>query len=59
FNTTRLLADAAGGAVVGAAAGILTNVAMKKAQLKAGYESVQCTFGDNGAARFGETFTVR
>jgi hypothetical protein len=59
FNQTRLLADAAGGAVVGAAAGILTNIAMKKAQLKKGYESIQCVYGTAGHAAFGEQFIVQ
>jgi hypothetical protein len=59
FNTTRLLADAAGGAVIGTAAGVLTNVLMKKSQLKSGYESVQCVYGNAGAAAFGEQFIVQ
>jgi hypothetical protein len=59
FNWLRLGLDAAGGAIVGTGAGILTNVLIKNSQLKSGYESVQCMSATGTTAEYGETFIVR
>ena len=59
FNWARLGVDGAAAAVVGAGVGILTNVLMKKSQLKSGYESIQCTYGNGGTAAYGDTFILK
>ena len=59
FNWLRLGLNVAGGAVVGTAAGVLTNTAIRNRQLREGHENIQCTFGAGGLATFGETFIVR
>jgi hypothetical protein len=59
FNWMRLGIDAAGAAVIGTTAGVLTNSLMKKSQLESGYKSLQCTYGQSGSASYGETFILR
>jgi hypothetical protein len=57
FNASRLGADLAGTAVVGAGAGVLTNVIMKKSQLAKGYESIRCSVGGQ-SARYGQSLAI-
>lgn len=59
FNWFRVAIDAAGGAIVGTGAGLLTNTLIKNSQLKTGRESVYCTYGSGNTAAFAETFVVR
>jgi hypothetical protein len=59
FNGLRLGADIAGGALVAAAAGLLTHKVMKDKQLKDGRESVQCEIRGEPRAGLGETFVIK
>ena len=57
-NVKRILIDSAGATVVGVGAGLLTNKLVRDAQLKSGYEAIQCV-APNATASFGEVFLVR
>jgi len=59
FNWLRLGLNVAGGAVVGTAAGVLTNNVIRNRQLRDGYENIRCHSGTGNVVTFGETFVVR
>ena len=58
FNTSRLASDSIAGVVLGTAGGLITSHLVKKGQVKAGFEDIQCTVGGQKVADWGDEFTV-
>ena len=58
FNTARLASDSIAGVVLGTAGGLITSHLVKKGQVKAGFEDIQCTIGGQKVADWGDEFTV-
>ena len=58
FNTARLASDSIAGVVLGTAGGLITSHLVKKGQVKAGFEDIQCTVGGQKVADWGDEFTV-
>ena len=58
FNTTRLASDSIAGVVLGTVGGIVTATVVKKAQIKQGFEDIQCHIGGQSVANYGDGFTV-
>ena len=58
FNTARLASDSIAGVVLGTAGGLITSSIVKKSQVKAGFEDIQCTVGGQKVADWGDEFTV-
>jgi hypothetical protein len=56
FNYHRLIADSAAGVVLGTAGGLLSSHLIKKAQIKEGFEDLQCTIGGQLVANWGDQF---
>jgi len=60
FNWKRLGIDMGGATIVGAGAGVLTNIIMKNSQLKSGYGSIECVYGSpQTTVAYGTSFVVR
>ena len=60
FNWVRLGTMALGGAIVGTAAGVLTNRLVANSQINRGQENIQCVFGGGTqTVTFGTTFMVQ
>ena len=58
FNTARLASDGIAGIVLGTVGGVVTAHLVKKAQIKQGFEDLQCQIGGQSVAGYGDTFTV-
>jgi len=60
INWTRIGTMAVGGAIVGTAAGVLTNRLVANSQINRGQENIQCVFGGGAqTVPFGTTFMVQ
>ena len=58
FNTARLASDSIAGVVLGTVGGVVTAHVVKKAQLKQGFEDIQCHIGGQSVAGYGDGFVV-
>lgn len=58
FNTARLASDSIAGVVLGTVGGVVTSHLVKKAQVKQGFEDIQCHIGGQSVASFGDEFVV-
>ena len=58
FNTARLASDSIAGVVLGTAGGLITSSIVKKSQVKAGFEDINCTIGGQKVADWDDEFTV-
>lgn len=58
FNTARLASDSIAGVVLGTVGGVVTAHLVKKAQVKQGFEDVQCHIGGQSVAGYGDGFVV-
>lgn len=58
FNKARLASDSIAGVVLGTAGGLITSNIVKKNQVKAGFEDIQCTIGGQKVADWHDEFTV-
>lgn len=58
FNTARLASDSIAGVVLGTAGGLITSSVVKKNQVKAGFEDINCTIGGQKVADWHDEFTV-
>lgn len=56
FNSYRLMADSVGTVVLGTAGALLSSHLIKKAQVKEGFEDLQCTIGGQLVANWGDEF---
>lgn len=59
FNAYRLMADSTGAVVLGTAGALLSSHLIKKAQVKEGFEDLQCTIGGQLVANWGDEFLPR
>ena len=60
FNWLRLGVNLGGAAIVGTAAGVLTNRLVASSQINKGQENIQCVYGGGGqATAYGATFMVQ
>ncbi len=59
FNSYRLMADSTGAVVLGTAGALLSSHLIKKAQVKEGFEDLQCTIGGQLVANWGDEFLPR
>ncbi len=58
FNTARLASDSIAGVVLGTVGGVVTAHLVKKAQVKQGFEDIQCHIGGQSVAGYGDGFVV-
>lgn len=58
FNTARLASDSIAGVVLGTVGGVVTAQLVKKAQVKQGFEDIQCHIGGQSVADYGDGFVV-
>lgn len=58
FNTARLASDSIAGVVLGTVGGVVTANLVKKAQVKQGFEDLQCYIGGQSVADYGDGFVV-
>ena len=58
FNTARLASDSIAGVVLGTVGGVVTSHLVKKAQVKQGFEDLQCYIGGQSVADWGDGFVV-
>ena len=58
FNTARLASDSIAGVVLGTVGGVVTSHLVKKAQVKQGFEDIQCHIGGQSVASYGDEFVV-
>ncbi len=56
FNTARLASDLGAGIVLGTVGGVVSSVVIKKAQVKKGFESLQCYMHGYKVADWGDVF---
>lgn len=56
FNYHRLIADLSAGVVLGTGGGLLSSHLIKKAQVKEGFEDLQCTIGGQLVGNWGDQF---